>query len=216
MERILWNNGWTFTKKETGFTHSVTLPHDAMLEEKRGANEPSGAGSAYFAAGSYIYEKKFTPRSADETVILQFDGVYRKAAVYCNGEEITRCEYGYSPFFADLSGHIKAGADNLIRVEVDNSNTPNSRWYSGAGIYRPVWFWSGAETHIKPEGIKVTTLNYSPAEIKVEIKAETLMSNDEILVEIIEGNEVKASASGSEVTLKIDNAKLWSAENPYL
>ncbi len=216
MKCVSWNNGWVFTKKENGASHPVTLPHDAMLEEQRGQNESSGSGSAYFSGGSYIYEKKFTPKSDDKAVILQFDGAYRKTVVYCNGEEITRCEYGYSPFFADLSGHIKTDTENVIRVEVDNSKTPNSRWYSGAGIYRPVWLWTGEKTHIKPEGIKVTTLNYSPAEIKVEVDAENLSPKDEIIVEIIYNGEAIAFAVGTEVTLKIDNAKLWSAENPYL
>ena len=118
---------------------AVTLPHDAMIHEKRGP-ETGSSGNGYFSGGKYIYKKLFyCPRDwAEKTVLLHFGGVYRNAVVSLNNKELMTHAYGYSDFTVDLSGLMNFGADNLIEVAVDNSELPNSRWYSGSGIYRPV------------------------------------------------------------------------------
>ena len=89
---------------------------------------------------------------------------------------------------------------------------PNSRWYSGSGIYRPVHLHIGNRTHIELDGVKVSTLSYAPAKILVE----TTANGGEISVEILDGDKVIATGSGASVELSIENARLWSAETPNL
>lgn len=218
MKKIAWNEDWCFTKQKSGKMELVTLPHDAMLREKRSKEEASGAGAAYFAGGFYTYEKAFNVPEEwkDKKILLQFGGVYRKAKVELNGKCVAECSYGYLPFWADLSHDLKVGEQNLIRVTADNTQTPNSRWYSGAGIYRPVWLWMGDKSHICPEGVRITTLQTDPARIRVQIETEDKKAEDEICVEILDGEGIAVSASGTDVCMEIENAKLWSAECPNL
>jgi len=203
---------WKFSKVG-GFTRYITLPHDAMLEVKRNANAPSGSDGAYFEGGEYVYTKQFTV-SADfekKHYLLQFEGVYKDSKVFVNGKEAGGKAYGYSPFFVNLDNFLIEG-ENEITVTVDNTNQPNSRWYTGAGIYRPVWLWESAEQYIQAEGIKVTTLSYNPAKIRVE----TSHRGGDIKVEIMDDTDVLVVGSGDNVELNVSNAKLWSEENPNL
>jgi beta-galactosidase/beta-glucuronidase len=109
-------------------------------------------------------------------------------------------------------GLLHYGGENTIRVVADNSMLPNSRWYSGSGIYRPVWLWVGQKLHIDIEGVKISTLSYSPARIKIE----TGCTGGSADVEILYNGERVVGDAGGTVTLDIPNAKLWSDETPDL
>ncbi len=212
MTRTDFNKNWTFAR-EGSVPRRIDLPHDAQLEEPRRAEEKSGSGGAYFAGGKYVYEKAFDGAElCGKSVLLQFGGVYRKAEVLLNGEPAASCAYGYAPFWADLTGKVLPG-ENTLRVTVDNSETPNTRWYSGAGIYRPVWLWTGERDYIVPEGVRVTTLSYDPAVIAVETE---ICGQGEITVDIIYNDTVVASGAGAKAELAIPDARLWSAEHPDL
>ena len=214
---------------------SVILPHDAMIHEKRQANAEGGSAHGYFPGGIYIYEKKFpVPEEWKEKCIyLEFEGVYKNSAISLNGVKIGGRPYGYVPFLIKLDEGIKYGEENVLTVEVDNSKLPNSRWYTGSGIYRPVNLLIGNPTHIKYQGVKITTLSYAPARIDVTISIETEGTGNaqEITVEIMDGeklvaeksitvepkgNSETAGSSESALALDIPDAKLWSDETPYL
>ncbi|KAK8853712.1 hypothetical protein M9Y10_016255 [Tritrichomonas musculus] len=62
---------------------------------------------------------------------------------------------------------LKYGSTNKIQVKVNNNEQPNSRWYTGTRIYRPVWLWVQEKDYIEPEGVRISTLSYDPAEIQV-------------------------------------------------
>lgn len=212
MRKINFCKDWQFSKIG-GPVRSITLPHDAMLEEKRNANAPSGSAGAYFVGGEYIYTKQFTVSSdfEEKHYLLQFEGVYKNSKVFVNGKEAGSKAYGYIPFFVNLDDFLIEG-ENEITVTVDNKDHPNSRWYTGSGIYRPVWLWESGKQYIEVEGIKVTTLSYNPAKIRVE----TSHTDGEIKVEILDNSEVVVDASGDNVELNVPNAKLWSEDTPYL
>ena len=214
MKRLDFNHGWQFHKK--GFTNSVavTLPHDAMIHEQRKPDGPGGSGHGYFPGGVYVYEKTFTAPAdwADKTVSLLFEGVYKNASVTVNGKDAGGRPYGYVPFTICLDGLLNYGGKNTVVVTADNSQLPNSRWYSGSGIYRPVSLLVGEKAHIQWQGVKVTTLSYAPAKIRVDTDATA----GEIAVEILDGKTVVASGTGSSCELDIPNAKLWSDETPNL
>ena len=204
-----FNGGWTFRSDTQSEAVAVTLPHDAQYTETRTSD--GDGGEAYFPGGNYIYEKVFDAPAEwlEKHVHLHFGGVYRNAVVSINGKEAGRQYYGYMPFDVCLDGLLQEGA-NIIRVDVDNSAQPNSRWYSGAGIYRPVSLRIQESKYI--ESVKVTTIGISPAVIRVE----TEHKGEKAHVVIWDGEKKVAEADGTDVSLEIPAAKLWDAEHPNL
>lgn len=213
MKRISFNDNWLFCRQGSK-QKSVTLPHDAMMEESRSPDAKSGSACAFFPGGLYEYEKNFTVPEEwrGKTVLLQFEGVYKNSTVYINGKKAGGAAYGYIPFFVETDGLLNYGENNTIRVEADNKDQPNSRWYTGGGIYRPVWLWIGEQAHITPKGVKITTLSYQPAKLWIEVEH----TGGEVSVEIIDGEKVVATAQGSKIDLLFPDARLWSDETPNL
>ena len=202
MKRHDFNTNWTCNG--TG----VHLPHDAMIHEIRKADNPSGSAGAFFPGGKYIYEKTF-PNPEAEHILFQFDGVYKNAVVYINGKEAGGTEYGYLPFFVCADEFLVEG-ENTIRVECENANQPDSRWYTGAGIYRPVVMWTGPKGGFEPEQVRVHTLSIEPATIHV------YTGHENAKIEILDGDTVVAKGYGADEDIVIPDAKLWSDETPYL
>ncbi len=135
--------------------------------------------------------------------------------VLFNGEEIGGHIYGYTNFYVDLTGRIQTGKENELLVIADNSQTPNSRWYSGSGIYPPGVDRVGAKNGIKPEGVKITTMSVSPAVVSICVDAYEL-EDAEIVHEVILGDEKLCEAGGACAKIEIPDAKLWDAEHPSL
>lgn len=210
-EQADFNRNWKFWSDTQTSQQVINLPHDAMQTETRSADVAEGRHNGFYPGNVYHYEKSFNA-SADllqKHVTLNFEGVYHNSKVYVNGKEAGGYQYGYMPFDVCLDGLLVKG-ENTIRVDVDNSQMPNSRWYSGAGLYRPVHFIIQEQQYI--EEVKVSTLSIDPATIKIE----TIHQGGEVAVSIFDGNQQVANAEGDNVELKIDGAKLWSAEHPNL
>lgn len=217
MRKTSFNSGWQFWEKEEK-PIPVQLPHDAMIHSDRRPDSPAGTAQGFFTGGEYIYEKVFhvTDEQAQGHSALQFEGVYKNAKVFLNGAPAGGTAYGYTPFFVSGDGLLKAGG-NTIRVECENLRQPDSRWYTGAGIYRPVWMWEGGADYILPEGIKVKTLSYAPAEISVAVQRQC-GGVHEIQIEILDGDVTIAAAATQDesVQLSIPAAKLWDEDHPNL
>lgn len=215
-ERI--NDNWLFWKDghETE-KQLINLPHDAMLTEERVPDLPNGNATGFYPGGKYIYTKNLfgTEALREKSVLVEFEGVYMNSKVFLNEEELGGWIYGYTNFYVDLSDRLKIGEDNELKVIVDNSETPNSRWYSGSGIYRSVNLWTGEKHHIKPEGIKIKTVSINPAEVEVSIEAEKT-EDMTILCEVLKDGKIVASFEGEYSTVQIPNGKLWDAEHPEL
>lgn len=211
MKKINFCKDWRFGEAGDGM-QSVLLPHDATQQQGRAADAPSGSGGAYYLGGCYEYVKTFTVPADVQYTSLLFEGVYPQARVLLNGVEVGGCAYGYSQFEVPLTG-LHAGEENTVTVIVENTGTPNSRWYAGAGIYRPVWLLLGNASRIPCDGLRVTTLSCAPAVIRVETQQT---GAGEVSVDILDGEQVVATASGNDVTITIPDARLWSAEHPNL
>ncbi len=195
MRKTAFIDHWTYDGKP------ITLPHDAMLHEARDPKAKSGSAGAFFPDGEYVYEKTFE-RPAAEHVLIQFEGVYKNAKVYLNGKEAGGAAYGYIPFFVTADEYLIDG-ENTIRVECSVKH-PDSRWYSGAGIYRPVWLWRGPKDSVEPESVRISTVSYDPAVIRVRSPKAIKINVDGI------------TGEGTDFELTIPNAKLWSENAPYL
>lgn len=216
MKSVSFNLGWYVRHVEdTGLGTPVTLPHDAMLSEPRTALAEGGLNVSWFEGRDYVYTKKWdvTQEQLARHNVLEFEGVYRKAEVFVNGKKAAFRPYGYTNFYVELDGLLHAG-ENTVEVIARNADQPNSRWYSGAGIYRPVKLWSSPKTYIPLNGVKIRTVSTSPAVIAVTVK--TSVPGD-VQVEILDEGRVVASATGSgSFQLEIPNGKLWSVEHPNL
>ena len=210
-EQADFNQDWQFWSDTQASKQVVNLPHDAMQTETRSTDVKEGRHNGFYPGNVYHYEKTFSADAAllEKHVTLAFEGVYRNSKVFVNGQEAGGYKYGYMPFDVCLDGLLVEG-ENTIRVDVDNSEMPNSRWYSGAGIYRPLHLLVQEKDFI--EQVKVSTLSIAPAKIKVE----TLHQGGEVSVSIFDGSKQIAQADGANVELSINNAELWSAESPYL
>lgn len=213
MFNIDFNRNWTYCREGEEVQIPVTLPHDAMLHEARQADAESGSAGAYFPGGIYLYRKEFDVPAewAGSQILVRFEGVYRNATVTVNGAGGWQIVNGYTERSFDVTDTLRYGEKNEILVRVDNSKQPNSRWYSGSGIYRPVRLLVLPEIRIEEEGVRVRTLSIDPAEIEVT----TVHNGGRVKVEILEGKCV-AEGAGDCVRLSIPEAKLWSAEHPTL
>ena len=208
MKKIPWNDDWYFWKAG-GRKQAVTLPHDAMIHETRVSGHASGSAQAFFPGGNYVYEKTFE-KPAAEHVIFQFEGVYKNAVVSINGREAGSCRYGYRPFSVCADEYLVDG-ENTITVACENEDQPDSRWYTGAGIYRPVWMWTGPEFSIEPSAVKIQTVSTDPARVRVVTDCD-----GEPDVQILDGETVVAEGKGHDVELTVPDAVLWSEESPKL
>lgn len=223
MRKLDFNKDWMckcITRDEPAFP--VTLPHDAMRAEPR-SEESIGEGNiSWHVAGDYEYTKIFTvpEEYSDKIVILEFESVYHKAEVYINGEKAGFRPYGYTNFYVEANQYLKYGQKNEIRVIAHNAQQPNSRWYSGTGIYRPVWLYVLDKVHIPLNGVKIRTLSYEPAVI--EVKAATPGPEGDVKVEICDGGKTvvqacgRASQSGARFEITIPDGKLWDIDTPNL
>ncbi len=237
--RVSFNQGWKF-KLDSSQSYSdanvndaswrtLNLPHDWSIEGKFDPSNPAGTGGGALPGGIGWYRKTFTIPTSQKgkEVFIEFDGVYRNAEVFINGHSLGIRPYGYSSFHYDLTPYLKYGNEkNLIAVKVDNSKQPNSRWYSGSGIYRNVWLTALNKDHIDLWGTYITTPDISDQQATVLVRTNVVRSSNEnpVLITTVYDEDGKAIASSSTTAsendiaqaIKIAQPKLWTLERPYL
>ena len=208
--------GWTCRHLgDTAPGKPVTLPHDAMLAEPRTALSAGGTNTGWYEGYDYEYQRTLTVPENElaDTHILEFEGVYHNAEVWLNGQKAAFRPYGYTNFYVDCAPYLHAG-ENELRVIARNADQPNSRWYSGAGIYRPVQLWTARGAHITLNGVKIRTLSLDPAVVEVRVKT-TAPGTVRLTVDDLPA--VQQESDGEAVfTLTLDNARLWTPETPNL
>jgi beta-galactosidase len=214
----------------------LNLPHDWSIEGAFDQKNPAGTGGGALPGGIGWYRKTFDlpPSAKGEFLFIDFDGVYRNSEVWLNGHYLGKRPYGYISFQYNLTPYLKP-TKNVIAVKVDNSQQPNSRWYSGSGIYRNVWLTTTDHLLVDHWGTYVTTPEVSAASAKVTIKTTVreMLENSPASVNLTtillspSGQEVaRATATNVTVTsqqpaeinqeLTVKNPSLWSLETPNL
>ncbi len=179
--RIALNDGWSVRKPMGPFAAfngggtqpaPVTLPHDAMRDMERTAGAESGAGSGYHPSTAWTYLRTLDVPSAwqGRWIALEIDGAMANAMVYANGAYVTSRPNGYARFFAEIGPYLRYGADNELRIEVRTHK--DSRWYSGAGLYRGVRLIVADAMHIAADGVSVTTPDIDDELATVEVVTE--------------------------------------------
>lgn len=241
-----FNAGWRFALDDStdasqpGFDDSgwytLNLPHDWSIEGMFSENHPSTPGGGALPGGIGWYRKSFSLQKASEEKLtfIEFDGIYHNSEVWINGHYLGKRPNGYISFSYELTSHLfKDGTPNVIAVKVDNSQQPNSRWYSGSGIYREVRLVTVSPVHVDQWGTFVTTPEVSEesAGIKVLISVRNSLKDDmdatvSSTVLDASGKTVVTTSSdrvlkGGNVTIveqnmRIDNPGLWSVDDPWL
>lgn len=244
-EKICFNDNWSFSlsdnpkASETDFDNKewrvLNLPHDWAIEGDFSKDNPSGTGGGALPGGTGWYRKTFIPSNEDSDKIIRidFDGIYMNSEVFINGQSLGKRPYGYISFGYDITPYLKWNEKNVIAVRVDNSEQPNSRWYSGCGIYRNVWLTKTSPVHVDEWGTYVTASEISNdnATLNIVTTVQNSGNDDEavILKSILNdmnGTVVAETESSVSVvagqksdvnhTLNISSPKLWDTENPYL
>jgi len=175
------NKKWQLTKGKSSLMATMTgagaqveyvdLPHDAMIHETPSADAVSGAQTGFYPGGEYTYTKTLSVPAewAGKDIAIEFEGVYQTAMVYVNGDFAGNNLHGYGEFIVPVEKLLNYGADNEIKV-IANNPAPNSRWYSGSGIYRNVNLLVGGDVHIVPNGVRFTTKELSCEGAIVEVE----------------------------------------------
>ena len=244
-QRTSFNDNWRFSLGDVEgasvFTfddndwRQLNLPHDWAIEGEFSKDNPSGTGGGALPGGIGWYRKTFVADEAyaGKKVFIDFDGVYMNSEVFINGHSLGKRPYGYISFRYDLTPYLKIGEENVIAVRVDNQEQPNSRWYSGCGIYRNVWLTVTNPIHVDLWGTYVTAPQVSDKEATVSVctsvKNEgTALAEVKVISSLLdaEGNRVgettsvlpipKDSVGTYQQTVKVVSPILWSVNNPYL
>jgi beta-galactosidase len=233
----LGNSGDAF---KPGFNDSgwrmLNLPHDWSIEGEFKAENPATPGGGALPGGIGWYRKSFTvpEEEKDKSIFLDFDGIYQNSEVWINGHYLGKRPYGYISFRYELTPYLNYGdLKNILAVKVDNSKQPNSRWYSGSGIYRNVWLVKTSKIFIDHWGTFITTpdidessalvsvtakiRNVLPENQPITLKTAIVNSEGAVVGEFSSDEEIENNSS-IEITheIEIGHPILWSADNPYL
>ncbi len=229
--------GWKFSLEADSTASSATyddsawrsiyLPHDWSIEGEFNETNPATAGGGALPGGYGVYRKHFkSPDLNGKRVFICFDGVYWQSTVYINGKKAGFRPNGYVSFEYDITDLLNPHGDNTVTVTVDNTDQPNSRWYSGSGIYRNVWLKTVNESHFIEKETFITADGISDAKATVHVSTVMTGSADcEAKLEIMEpGGDVVAEkemaiAAGKAAdfgAITLDNPKLWSPTSPHV
>ena len=214
----------------------LNLPHDWSIEGSFSKNHPAKAGGGALPGGVGWYRKSFQIPDSQKgkLVFIEFDGIYQNSEVWINEQYLGKRPYGYTSFSYELSQYLKYGDEsNLIAVKVDNSKQPNSRWYSGSGIYRNVRLVTTEPIHIMQWGTFVTTPKIKPNAAEISLQAQ--VQNKTRQARQIEFITLIINPAGKQVSqkktyhsipadsifiieqnLEVENPDLWSIDNPSL
>ena len=187
----------------------LDLPHDWSIEGAFSEQNPAGVAGGALPGGIGWYRKTFTLPAGDtaKLVFVEFDGVYRNSEVWINGHSLGKRPYGYSSFRYELTPHLRYGKQrNVIAVRVDNSQQPNSRWYSGSGIYRHVRLVTTGPVHVDHWGTYVTTPAVSAESSRVAIR--TTVRNERHAAQPIVVRTTVSDSVGTEVAAVSTDARV--------
>ena len=230
-EHQSFDRGWLFTLSDStemyqpsysdGHWRRLNLPHDWAIEGDFSPSNPSGASGGALPGGIGWYRKHFSlsPDEKYDRFTITFDGVYMNSTVYINGHKLGTRPYGYSTFEYDLTPYIYKKGDNVIAVKVDNSDQPNSRWYSGCGIYRHVWLTKTLkEAYIPQWGQYVATTPKGDVRVEVDFYANGSRMKLSIRNTIYDaaGKVVARSQGNQNQKLKVRKPRLWAIGKGYL
>lgn len=244
MKKISLDENWTFRwgyldsvgSLENDKGLQVNLPHDAMIGTEVSKDCYAACDSGFFNGGICNYTKfLFVPAEwKGQKLGLKFDGVMMNATVDINGCKVAGQNYGYAPFYVDITPYLAYGEENRITVNVNSGSVSNSRWYTGLGLYRGVMLCRSPLLYIADDGIYAYTSEASGDTAFVKAQVEVVNDTQEnrlveVCTELIpDGEETVAALSKSVIfvaansrekaylSINLKNPKVWDCDNPNL
>lgn len=246
MKRSNLDRGWLFkytnsimgvANKFDSEEHEVDLPHDFTIHTDPSPDAPGVRTTGYYRNGCGHYRKTFAVPAdvRGKRVLAEFDGAFMNACITINRNQVATHHYGYSPFHVDLTKYLNFGEENVLEVQINNSAEPNTRWYSGSGLYRHVDLLSAPKLHIAPWGIyaytervgadgtaivhvELSVVNDSDEDadvhafISLDCEAcDTAAASGKVSVHIPAGETTVARCR-----LVVPNARIWDIDHPDL
>ncbi len=212
-EKILFCDGWSFREAplDTSYADAVAgkftpveIPHDYMIYDV----------DALYRDGEGWYKKTYNYTPDGKLTVLRFEGVYMDCTIFVNGDPVFEWKYGYSTFEADITNALHAG-ENEIAVRCVYKN-PNTRWYSGAGIYRSVWLKKTDEKRIVSDGVYVSAAKNSDGKWTVNIDTETTFDGTVKNTVLTSDGAVIGTGEGKNAVITVESPRLWDPADPYL
>lgn len=229
-DSLAWKTGYD----DAGW-RQLDLPHDWSIEGEFSAEAPATAEGGALPTGIGWYRKTFrlNQSAKGKLFCIDFDGVMSNSEVWINGRYLGKRPYGYSSFRYELTPYLSFGnTPNMLAVRVDNSAQPASRWYTGSGIYRHVWWVEKHPLQVSHWGMFVTTPEVSDELAKVRLDIELENKTDaeaQVTVRswITGADGAKVASADAELTVQkgksgltqhfeIKNPDLWSPETPHV
>ena len=234
----LWDDGWSFRKTTLGVAYeealageftAVDIPHDWLIYDTHNLYESS--------TGWYRKSFTLTKEQLGKKLIVRFGAVYMDSTVFVNGSKVCEWKYGYSTFDADITEYVREGQNEMVVRAVYQE--PNTRWYSGAGIIRDVYFTSLEQVHIVPDGTYIRVRKNEDGTWKVKCTVELENSGKDVPCEDIkvgfdlkhggssvftfgrispqgDGRFAAGSRENAELVLEVDKPLIWDIDEPNL
>ncbi len=236
-----FNDNWSFYQAKDSLEkidnntnwQVVKIPHDFSISGNFAKDNPGDSGTGYLPGGVGYYTKNFTTQNDTKLTFIQFDGVYMNSEVWINGNYLGKRPSGYSSFEYNLTPYLNNnGKENTLLVKADNSKQPNSRWYSGSGIYRNVWLKTVDKLYVINDGTFITTPKVSKEsanvniEITIDNKFET--NKEAEITTTIYKNNTEVNSTSKKVSFRgksnktinqqlvVKNPSLWSVDTPEM
>ena len=235
MIRTNLDMGWTVAEAGSWNlpAERVDLPHDWSIHQKTRPDAPGAGGNGFFPGAALIYRKEIALPEKPCQALLELDGAYRNCEVAVNGNTVAQHAYGYTAFFADLTRYARFGEVNEIAITVNNSAMPNSRWYSGTGLYRHVDLLLLPDVAVRPWGIFPVTesLDSHLAVVRVEVAVQNRRAchaGPGVRVELVAPDGTIAAAAEKRIELApdeeqtcflrlaVEHPRVWSVDDPQL
>ncbi len=208
------DDGWYRGGSEEGWEH-VRVPHDWSI--KRGFAPENSSGTGYVVGGEGWYRTRFTCKPQNgQHVHITFEGVYNNSKVWCNSNYLGKRPFGYSTFTYDITEFLAEDGDNEISVQVNHTETADSRWFTGSGIVRPVYVTVTGEPYINDFGIYVTTPEVTEKSATVSVSADIVGAGSVKHTVYGPDGAAVAEMSCASGTLEISSPALWSDDSPSL
>ena len=191
------------------------LPHDYAIEKGRDCHSPAGLDEGFFQGAGLYYKKSFvlSEKAAGKQLYLEFEGVSGMTEVWINKQFAAKHLNPYTSFCIDATKLLHTG-ENEIMLHTDSRMKPNSRWYVGAGLYRPVWLYVGEKGGIRPHGLKCDTVSLDEREAVLHIRHDAA---GHTRYELLDGDTpVAQTEGGNDVTMTVPDPKPWSPDHPAL
>lgn len=238
METHNFDKGWKFSystgtayldAQGAAYKEEVDLPHDFMIGTERKPDSRTEGAGGFFQGGIGTYEKFFTltEKQSGKQFLLLIEGSYGNTEVWINGNLAVLHHYGYTEFYADLTKWLKFGEDNKLRIVVENTALPNSRWYSGSGLYRHVYLLEGETVYLRPWSVWVRTPDLETVLVEAVFTNQGEEKAYETVLRIKDENGAEAASDVKMVkygagdttcsfAVRKKDWKVWDLEHPCL